>query len=415
VKQDLEQLMTERGIDAVVVTGGVHNNPSMYYMANGAHFTHGILVKRRGHDPVLIHLPMERDEAAKSGLATLDFTHFDYRRLIQESESALEARVKFYRKVFQELGVTGMVGFYGVGEQGTSYAVLKNLDETLKDITVVGEFENDIFDVARATKDHNEVERMRRIGQATGTVMREIMGFIRDHQVVCRSEGDSEVEMLVKSDGDPLTIGDVKRFGRSRLFVYELEDSEGMIFATGRDAGVPHSRGEQHAPLILGQSIVFDLFPREMGGCYFHDMTRTFCLGYASPEVRKVYDDVKECFERVMADLEPGAPMRRFEELACEIFESQGHNTYRINPVQQYGYIHSLGHGVGLKLHERPTFGLAPTNKDLLLPGAVVTVEPGLYYPEKGFGVRIEDTIYLDDNGQFHSLTEYAKELVLEM
>jgi Xaa-Pro aminopeptidase len=415
VKQDLDRLMSEREIDAAVVTGSVQNNPSMYYMANGAHLTRGILVKRRGQEPVLIHQAMERDEAAKSGLATLDLTHFDYRGLIQESENALQAQVKLFHKIFDELSISGRIGFYGMQEQGSSYALFKALEAALPDITIVGEYGNDIFDVARATKEADEIQRMRRVGQATSTVMHEIIGFIRDHQVVRRSRDGSEVEMLVKSDGTPLTVGDVKRFGRSRLFVYELEDSEGMIFALGSDAGVPHSRGEAHDPIYLGQSIVFDLFPREMGGGYFHDMTRTFCLGYAPPEVQQAYDDVRACFDQVMAALQPDTPARRYEELTCEIFEAQGHNTHRIDRTLQEGYVHSLGHGVGLKLHERPAISLSPDNQDLLRPGAVVTIEPGLYYPSRGFGIRIEDTVYLDENGQFHSLTDYPKDLVVDM
>jgi Xaa-Pro aminopeptidase len=415
VKQDLDQLMSERDIDAAVVTGGARNNPSMYYMVNGAHLIGGILVKRRGREPVLIHYAMERDEAAKSGLATLDMTHFDYRGLLQESESRLEATVKLYRKIFDELGVSGRVAFYGTAEQGSSYAMLKALDEALSDVIIIGEYDNDICTVARATKGVDEIERMRQVGQATATVMHEMIAFIRDHQVVRRSSGGSEVEMLIKSDGTPLTVGDVKRFGRGRLFVYELEDPEGMIFAIGRDAGVPHSRGEADDPICLGQSIVFDFFPCEMGGGYFHDMTRTFCLGYAPPEVQKAYDDVRECFERVMEALEPDTPTRRYEELTCDIFEAQGHNTHRADRTKQEGYVHSLGHGLGLKLHERPMFGLSPTNQDVLRPGCVITLEPGLYYPDRGYGIRIEDTVYLDKDGRFHSLTDFDKKLIVEL
>lgn len=415
MKQDLDQVMAEREIDAAVVTGGVHNNPAMHYLTNGAHLTGGIVVKRRGYDPVLIHHAMERGEAAKSGLATLDFVHFDYRGLIQGSETMLEARVELFRRVFDELDVVGRIGFYGMAEQGASYVLLKALGQAMPDATIVGEWVNDIFDVARATKGPEELERMRRNGQATATVMGEIISFIRDHQVVHRTRNGQEVGMLVRSDGKPLTVGDVKQYGRGRLFFYGLEDSEGMIFSIGRDAGVPHSRGEENDPLTLGESIVFDLYPREMGGGCFHDMTRTFCLGYAPPKVQKVFNDVRECFDRLMAALEPGAPTRRYEEMACDIFESQGHNTHRTNGALQEGYVHSLGHGVGLKLHERPAFSLSPDNSDILQPGSVFTLEPGLYYPEEGFGVRLEDTVYLDEKGQFHSLTDFDKELVIEL
>ena len=111
----------------------------------------------------------------------------------------------------------------------------------------------------------------------------------------------------------------------------------------------------------------------------------------------------------------PNTPTRRYEELACDIFEAQGHNTHRANRTLQEGYVHSLGHGVGLHIHERPTFGLSPSNQDMLRPGSVVTVEPGLYYPDRGYGIRIEDTVYVDKEGQFHSLTDFPKELVIEI
>ena len=414
MRQDLDQLMSERGIGAAVVTGAVRNNPSLHYMTKGAHLTRAILVKRQGREPILIHQAMERDEAAKSGLTTVDLSQFDEGGLLQESETRLEATIKLFGRIFQEFGIAGRIGFYGVAEQGSSYTLLKALDDNLIDVTIIGEYENDIFDVARATKDSDEIERMKRVGQATATVVGEMIDLIRD-QVVRRSKDDPEIEMLVKHNGAPLTIGDVKRYVRGRLLVHDLEDSEGMILAIGRDAGVPHSRGKEDDPLCLGQSIVLDLFPRETGGGYFSDVTRTFCLGYAPPDVRKAYNDVQKCFDRVMAALEPGTPTRHFEELACDIFEAQGHNTHRIDRTQQAGYVHSLGHGVGLKLHERPAINLSPTNKDELRPGSVVTVEPGLYYPEKGFGIRIEDTVYVDEDGQVHSLTDLSKQLVIEL
>jgi Xaa-Pro aminopeptidase len=299
-------------------------------------------------------------------------------------------------------------------EQGSSFALLNALDQTLDDVTIVGEYENDIFKVARASKGSDEIERMRRVGLATSTVMRDTIDFVRGHSVN-PTEDDSEPQQLVKEFGTPLTIADVKRYVRSRLLSHGLEDSEGMIFSIGHDAGVPHSRGEADTPLCLGKTIVFDLFPRETGGGYFHDVTRTFCVGHAPLDVRGAYNDVKECFDQVVAALKPGVPTHHFEEMACDIFEKRGHNTHRTDRTLPVGYVHSLGHGVGLKLHERPSINLSQANRDRLLPGSVVTVEPGLYYPDRGFGVRIEDTLYLDEDGQVHSLTNVAKELVVEL
>ncbi len=407
MKQDLDRLMAERELDAAVVTGSVQNNPAMYYMANGAHLTGGILIKRRGEEPTLLCSPMERDEAAKSGLKTISLAQYDLRKLLEEHKDRLRATVKQYQQIFADLDVSGRVAFYGVNEQGASYALLQALEASSPDLSVVGEFDQDLFTIARETKEPDEIERLRRVGNMTAKIMGEVINFMQDHAV--------EDETLVKSDGRPLTVGDVKKFARSRLFLYGLEDPEGMIFAIGGDAGVPHSKGEANDPIRLGQSIVYDFFPREIGGGYFHDMTRTFCLGYAPPKVQQAYDEVWECFSAVMAALKPNTPTRVYEELTCDVFERQGHNTPRQESGKQEGYVHSLGHGVGLKLHEAPFFGLSPTNDYVLKPGAVFTVEPGLYYPERGFGIRIEDTVYLDENGAFHSLTDFPKNLIVEM
>jgi Xaa-Pro aminopeptidase len=77
--------------------------------------------------------------------------------------------------------------------------------------------------------------------------------------------------------------------------------------------------------------------------------------------------------------------------------------------------VHSLGHGVGLEVHEEPYFPTFGKWETRLQPGVVFTVEPGLYYPERGFGVRIEDTYYCDKDGEFHSLTPFPKDLVIPM
>jgi Xaa-Pro aminopeptidase len=101
------------------------------------------------------------------------------------------------------------------------------------------------------------------------------------------------------------------------------------------------------------------------------------------------------------------------QEQVQDYFESKGHPTTRSNPSTSVGYVHSLGHGVGLNIHERPSIG--HLSKDTLQPGNVISIEPGLYYPERGFGVRIEDLCYVDASGALVSLTDFHKELVLPL
>jgi Xaa-Pro aminopeptidase len=97
------------------------------------------------------------------------------------------------------------------------------------------------------------------------------------------------------------------------------------------------------------------------------------------------------------------------------LFEAQGHKTLRQDSQITSGYVHSLGHGLGLNVHERPWFGIGSGPEDKLAPGSVVTIEPGLYYPEKGMGCRLEDTVWVRPDGEMEILAEYPYDLVLPM
>ncbi len=181
----------------------------------------------------------------------------------------------------------------------------------------------------------------------------------------------------------------------------------------GRDAGIPHSTGDNQAPLRLGQTIVFDIFPCEPGGGYYYDFTRTWCIGYAPDEALKVYEDVLSVFQQIKSELTAGTACSLYQERVCKLFQQQGHATTLENPRTQEGYVHSLGHGVGLNLHENPYFRLASNGSERLEPGVVITVEPGLYYPERGIGVRLEDTVWVRPDGQVETLADYPLDLVL--
>jgi Xaa-Pro aminopeptidase len=95
----------------------------------------------------------------------------------------------------------------------------------------------------------------------------------------------------------------------------------------------------------------------------------------------------------------PGNPASSYQALVCDLFEAGVHKTTRTDPAVTSGYVHSLGHGVGLDIHERPSYAISALNKDLVEEGDVLTIEPGLYYPEREIGVRIEDTFVVRKNG----------------
>ena len=133
-----------------------------------------------------------------------------------------------------------------------------------------------LFMKAMETKDAVEVKRIRKMGTVTTEVVRRTAEYLTSREI--RPD-----EVLLKEDGTPLTIGDVK--ARINLWIAELggENPEGTIFAIGRDVGVPHSAGTPSDLLRLGQTIVFDIYPCEAGGGYFYDFTRTWSLGLCHP------------------------------------------------------------------------------------------------------------------------------------
>ena len=409
MKADLDRLMGERGFDALFVTGSSLNNPVMYYLANGAAVGEGtMLLKKRGEAPVMFVHQMERDEAAKSGLNIVDSGKYDYRNLLKEAEgNRLLASIKFREAIFADMGIAGKVSLYGMNEQGSALTFYNAFNAAQDKVQIVGEYSDTIFDSAWTSKDAEEIERIRRVGAKTMSVVGNTAEFLQSHRA---SNG-----ALVKNDGEPLRVGDVKREIRRWLMEEGIEDPEGVIFSIGRDAAVAHSSGKDTDVVEPGKTIVYDIFPREPRGGYFFDFTRTWCVGHAPAEVEKAYQDVLETFDTLMSEMKMGDLCYLHEVRACDLLEARGHATHRSDPRSQSGYYHSLGHGVGLNVHERPYFGIFEGNTDTLAPNSVVTIEPGVYYPEDGgFGIRIEDCVWMNpDTGRFEALADFSKELVL--
>jgi len=409
MKSDLDALMQARNLDAILITGPAFHNPAMYYLTGGVHVSEADLIKKRGSAPILYHKTMERDEAARTGLALQDYAGFDYSGLIKQYRgNAVLASAALYQMMLTEQGITsGRLAIYGQSDAGNAYAIFSALQTLLPDLTLVGEAGDSLLLLARLTKSADEIERIRRMGQITTAVVGQTAEYLANHTV--------EAGVLIAPDGYPLTIGTVKK--RINLWLAErgVENPEGTIFSIGRDAAVPHSVGNPSDLLRLGQTIVFDIYPCEAGGGYFYDLTRTWCLGYAPDETLQLYEDVLAVFRQILSEMQPGGFYPHYHSRACDLFEELGHPTLRTNPRTTDGFVHGLGHGVGLNIHERPSYGNNATHDDCLSPGAVFTLEPGLYYPERGIGVRLEDTLWVDPEGGIRPLVEYPLDLVIPM
>lgn len=409
MKNDLDQLMEERNLDAFVVGGQVRGNPSLYYLTNGVILGETLVIKRRGAPPVLIAKPIEREVAQETGLSVILDTRYDFTGLLKQHQGDLiPATVAYYHRIFEDLGIRGRVGFYGMDDRGHAYALLRALAKGLPGIEIVGYLGANLLTLARATKSAEEAARIQEVGRRTIDIVRQTVAFLQTHTV-------GKDELLYKPEGEILTVGDVHLYIRRLIALAGIEDPEGFMFSTGRDAGVPHNKGTLSNPVRLGESIIFDIYPCEAGGGYFFDMTRTFCLGYAPDPVRRIYEDTRACLKHIMAHLEVGQETRRYQQMTCEFYHQRGHATIAEAPDTLEGYTHSLGHGVGLDVHEAPAISDTPNNKTRLQPGHVFTLEPGLYYPEQGMGCRLEDVLWIDEAGHIQNLTDYPYDLVIPM
>ena len=409
MKTEIDKLMESRNIDVAIVEGpdGTDGaNPAFSYLTGGEHLVGSVIIKR-GQQPQLLHRTMERDNAAATGLELINMERWPMKEIIEANPEPIDARVELYKQILADLKLDGNISFYGTGSIGAHFEFLNNLQSQLNGTTKIkGEFSRDLFEVARETKDEAEIAHLKSAGEKTGAVLNRVVKFLKLHDV--------QNNTLMKENGQPLTIGDVKELIRLEVARHDLHLAGDFIFAIGRDGGVPHSTGNPKDKIELGKSIVFDLFPRGSHG-YFHDVTRTFSLGHATEEVQQAYDEVYECFHQIVGALKVGENTQHYQHLTCDYFESKGHPTQRTDPGSAEGYIHSLGHGIGLEIHEQPYFPTFGKSESTLQPGMVFTIEPGLYYPDRGYGIRIEDTYYCDHDGAFHSLTPFPQELIIPM
>ena len=410
MKSDLNAIMEREDIDAIWVVGNASHNAAMTYFTGVAHVSHADLIMLRGKDPVIFCNAMEREEAASTGLETVVTAKYEFLKVLEESGGdTVLTGAKIRKMIFEELGLTsGRVAVYGKVNIGGILGSIKHLERLLPEIEIIGEGEDSILLEARATKDIHEIERIRKMGEVTTEVVAKTASYMQSCQV-------NEDEVLLRKNGEPLTIGAMHTKINYWLAELGVENPLGCIFAMGRDAGIPHSAGTHADQIRLGKTIIFDIYPQEAGGGYFFDFTRTWCLGYAPEAEAKLHQDVYEVYQALMEEMILDDPAPKYQDRTCELFEALGHATIRQDSQLQSGYVHSLGHGLGLDVHERPWFSKQASAADPLAAGSVVTIEPGLYYPEKGMGCRLEDSVWVRPDGKMEILADYPYDLVLPM
>jgi Xaa-Pro aminopeptidase len=411
MKKDLDRFMKENQIDALWVSGPLQHNPDMVYFTGIHHVTGADLIKKIGQPPILnIISQMEREEGEKSGLETRTLDEkFPLDKYFRENDGdvakAIAARL---RDVFIDMKLSaGRIAVFGKKPFNQAKSLLDHLEVFLPEVDFTGVFKDSPIELARTTKGKDEIDRIRKMGKLTTAVVARTQEYLTTQKV--------EDSRLVNVDGKPIRIRDVKKNINLWLAESSADNPEETIFAIGRDAGIPHSAGNPDDFLELGKPIVFDIFPCEAGGGYFYDFTRTWCLGFAPDAVKEIHQQVLTIHHQIIKDLQENTLYRNYQQKTCEMFKELGHPTIADSYNIQEGYVHSIGHGLGLDVHENPFSGLTSTERDVLIEGVVFTIEPGLYYPSRGFGVRIEDTICLNAHGKFEVMAEYPYDLVLPM
>lgn len=223
--------------------------------------------------------------------------------------------------------------------------------------------------------------------------------FIRIEDILRASTISGENVMY---QGSALTSELLKKEVERAFVENGMMNTEGIIISCGPHAAIPHHRG---AGIIRAhQTIICDIFPRNMETGYYADMTRTYVKGRPSETIAKMYEAVQTAQERGIAAVRPGVTGASVHQVCVDTFVEKGFVT-----TPEAGFVHGTGHGLGLDIHELP---YAAAGQDALLQkGNVITVEPGLYYPEHG-GVRIEDVVVVTEDG-CRNLTNYHKNYII--
>jgi len=234
----------------------------------------------------------------------------------------------------------------------------------------------------RLRKRPDEVEHIRRAIEHTEAALR--AGIERIARATVRGGGLFE-------GAQPLTSEAVRRTIHSALLDRECDGYQAIV-AGGAQACDPHERGS--GPLPAGAPIILDVFPRDRATRYHGDMTRTVVKGRASPRVRSMFAAVRDAKAAAASMLRDGVDGFDVHAAVQKLFKDAGFET-GVSGGRMTGFFHGTGHGLGLDVHEPPRIS---KTHEILRAGNVVTVEPGLYYPDAG-GVRLEDDVLVREDG----------------
>lgn len=287
---------------------------------------------------------------------------------------------------------------WGIERAAVPWSFPVALADYLREHGIEVEPDNELFVERRRVKNAFELAGIRRAQKAADEAMAAVRDLLR------RAE---PADGRVAVDGAPLTSERLKQEIEPVLAAHDCS-IEDMIVSHGAQTAIGHHVGE--GEIAPGEPIVVDLGPRDRESGCFADMTRTFVVGDPPAELVEWHALCRRALDEALAAVRPGVQDADLNQRTAELFREHGQPTLLDKqpgvPLED-GFYHSLGHGVGLDIHEPPTLGLIPTYR--LVAGEVLAVEPGLY--RRGFGgVRLEDLVLVTEDG-CENLTDHPYDL----
>jgi Xaa-Pro aminopeptidase len=339
---------------------------------------------------VIVTSELEADAARRHSTANEVWVESDFglRELVKQGMGRHEAHLEVVRRVLERLELTDVV-------VPPSFPL--DLADYLRGQAITVSADRVGFEMRRRVKDERALDGIRTAQRATEAA------FVRVREMLGAATPGTGGLVL---EGEPLTCERVMAGIEDVLRGHGCEGEPPLVGAGPAGANV-HELGS--GPIRAHESIIVDIFPRHTASRFYADMTRTFCVGEAPEQLRHMHATVLEALERSTEGIAAGVNGRAVWEVACDVFEAGGYRTTRglaDGESLDEDFFHGLGHGVGFEVHESPNLGLSG---DDLVPGDVVTIEPGVY--RKGFGgVRLEDLAVVREGG-CEVLTDFPYDL----